>query len=41
MAMRKYRGSAGAMGALGKSFYKGGFEPKMTKKEATLILQLK
>jgi DnaJ family protein C protein 19 len=39
--MRKYRGGAGAAGALGKAFYKGGFEPKMNKKEATLILQLK
>lgn len=26
---------------MGKAFYKGGFEPKMTKKEATLILSLK
>jgi DnaJ family protein C protein 19 len=26
--------------ALGKAFYKGGFEPKMTKKEASLILDL-
>ena len=26
---------------LGKAFYKGGFEPKMTKKEASLILQLR
>jgi DnaJ family protein C protein 19 len=39
--MRKYRGGAGAVGALGKTYYKGGFEPKMTRKEATLILQLK
>jgi hypothetical protein len=26
---------------MGQAFYKGGFEPKMTKKEATLILSLK
>lgn len=26
---------------MGKAFYKGGFETKMTKKEATLILSLK
>lgn len=26
---------------MGKAFYKGGFEGKMTKKEATLILSLK
>jgi DnaJ homolog subfamily C member 19 len=41
VAMRKYRGGAGALGALGKAYYKGGFEPKMTRKEASLILQLK
>lgn len=29
------------MGALGKVYYKGGFEPKMNRKEAALILQLK
>jgi len=40
VAMRKYRGGAGAVGALGKAYYKGGFEPKMTRKEASLILQL-
>jgi DnaJ homolog subfamily C member 19 len=26
---------------LGKAFYKGGFEPKMNKREASLILSLK
>lgn len=26
---------------MGKAFYKGGFEPKMNKKEASLILSLK
>ena len=30
-----------AAGALGKSFYKGGFEPKMNRREAALILHLK
>ncbi|KFZ08366.1 hypothetical protein VF21_10262 [Pseudogymnoascus sp. 05NY08] len=40
VAMRKYRGGAGAVGALGKAYYKGGFEPKMNRKEASLILQL-
>ncbi|KAI0002825.1 mitochondrial chaperone [Xylariaceae sp. FL0662B] len=34
------RRSRGGVGALGKAFYKGGFEPHMTKKEATLILSL-
>lgn len=26
---------------MGKAFYKGGFEPKMNKREASLILSLK
>jgi hypothetical protein len=26
---------------MGKAFYKGGFEPKMNKREASLILQLR
>jgi hypothetical protein len=26
---------------LGKAFYKGGFEPKMNRREAALILQLR
>lgn len=26
---------------MGQAFYKGGFEQKMTKKEATLVLSLK
>ncbi|KAL7785520.1 mitochondrial import inner membrane translocase subunit TIM14 [Trichoderma ceciliae] len=34
------RRSRGGVGALGKAFYKGGFEPRMTKKEASLILSL-
>lgn len=36
-----FRRSRGGVGSLGKAFYKGGFEGKMTKKEATLILSLK
>lgn len=36
-----WRRSRGGVGAMGKAFYNGGFEPKMTKKEATLILSLK
>lgn len=35
------RRSRGGVGALGNAFYKGGFEPRMTKKEASLILSLK
>ncbi|KAG5921565.1 Mitochondrial import inner membrane translocase subunit tim14 [Claviceps purpurea] len=35
-----WRRSRGGAGSLGKAFYKGGFEPKMTKKEASLILSL-
>lgn len=39
--MIAWRRSRGAAGALGQAFYKGGFEPRMTKKEAALILSLK
>jgi hypothetical protein len=39
LAMRRYRG--GAAGVLSKAYYKGGFEPKMNRREAALILQLK
>ncbi|KAI9905003.1 hypothetical protein N3K66_001532 [Trichothecium roseum] len=35
-----FRRSRGGVGAMGKAFYKGGFEAKMTKKEASLILSL-
>ncbi|KAL5604530.1 hypothetical protein BROUX41_002485 [Berkeleyomyces rouxiae] len=35
-----WRRSRGGVGALGQAFYKGGFEPKMTKREASLILSL-
>ncbi|KAI9050017.1 hypothetical protein LZ554_006162 [Drepanopeziza brunnea f. sp. 'monogermtubi'] len=38
VALRRSRGEA--VGALGKAYYKGGFEPKMNKREASLILQL-
>ncbi|KAL8737818.1 MAG: hypothetical protein Q9181_001309 [Wetmoreana brouardii] len=37
VALRKSRGQ---VGALGRAFYKGGFEPRMTRREAALILQL-
>ncbi|KAH0498955.1 hypothetical protein TgHK011_006180 [Trichoderma gracile] len=37
VALRRSRGGVGPMG---KAFYKGGFEPRMTKKEASLILSL-
>lgn len=36
-----FRRSRGGVGAMGKAFYKGGFEPKMNKKEASLILSLR
>ncbi|MCJ1329599.1 mitochondrial import inner membrane translocase subunit TIM14 [Thelotrema lepadinum] len=36
VALRKSRGGVGAVG----SFFKGGFEPKMNRREAALILQL-
>ncbi|TVY47608.1 Mitochondrial import inner membrane translocase subunit [Lachnellula occidentalis] len=37
LAFRRSRGTAGA---LGKAFHKGGFEPKMNRREAALILDL-
>jgi hypothetical protein len=39
-ALVALRRSGGGGGALGRSFYKGGFEPKMTRKEAGLILEM-
>lgn len=36
-----WRRSRGGVGALGKAFYKGGFEPRMSKREASLILSLR
>lgn len=41
VALRKYRGGAAGATALGRAYYKGGFEPKMNRREATLILQLR
>ncbi|KAF3387009.1 Mitochondrial import inner membrane translocase subunit tim14 [Penicillium rolfsii] len=35
-----YRRSQGGVNAAGKAFYKGGFEPRMTRREASLILEL-
>lgn len=40
VAFRRWRDPA-AVNAIGRAFYKGGFEQKMTKKEAALILELK
>ncbi|MCJ1365144.1 mitochondrial import inner membrane translocase subunit TIM14 [Acarospora aff. strigata] len=40
LAMRRYKSGTAGVGALGKAFYKGGFEPRMNKREAALILQL-
>ncbi|KAJ9298473.1 hypothetical protein DTO271G3_3440 [Paecilomyces variotii] len=37
VAFRRYKGG---VNAAGKAFYKGGFEPKMTRREASLILSL-
>ncbi|KAH8152569.1 uncharacterized protein LAJ45_03410 [Morchella importuna] len=41
-AFKRYKATSGAgvAGAFGKAFYKGGFEPKMNRREAILILQL-
>ncbi|KPI37931.1 Mitochondrial import inner membrane translocase subunit tim14 [Cyphellophora attinorum] len=39
VAFRRWRNPT-AFNALGKAFYKGGFEQKMTKKEASLIFEL-
>ncbi|KAJ9638685.1 mitochondrial import inner membrane translocase subunit tim14 [Exophiala oligosperma] len=39
VAFRRWRNPS-AVNALGRAFYKGGFESKMTKKEASLILDL-
>ena len=39
VAFRRYRG-AGGVNVLGRPFYKGGFEPRMNRREATLILEL-
>ena len=39
VALRRYR-DPHAFNALGRPFYKGGFENKMTKREASLILEI-
>ncbi|OAL43439.1 hypothetical protein IQ07DRAFT_593009 [Pyrenochaeta sp. DS3sAY3a] len=39
-ALVALRRSGGGAGALGRSYYKGGFEPKMTRREAALILEM-
>ncbi|PGH08417.1 mitochondrial import inner membrane translocase subunit tim14 [Blastomyces parvus] len=35
-----YRRSRGTVNNMGKAFYKGGFEPRMNRREASLILEL-
>ena len=42
-AFKRYKAGAGgaAAGALGKQFYKGGFENRMNRREAALILQMR
>jgi len=37
VALQRYRGG---MSKVGRAFYKGGFESRMTRREASLILQL-
>jgi len=37
VALRRYRGG---VNALGRAYYKGGFEPRMNRREAALILEL-
>lgn len=39
VALRRYR-NPDSVNALGRAFYRGGFESKMTRKEAALILEL-
>ena len=39
VALRRYRNPS-QFSSLGKPFYKGGFENKMTKREASLILEI-
>lgn len=40
VAFRRWK-NPDAVNAIGRAFYKGGFESKMTRKEAALILELK
>ncbi|KAL2816780.1 hypothetical protein BDW59DRAFT_153050 [Aspergillus cavernicola] len=35
-----FRRSRGGVNAVGKAFYKGGFDPRMSRREASLILEL-
>ncbi|KAK2767421.1 mitochondrial import inner membrane translocase subunit TIM14 [Arachnomyces sp. PD_36] len=37
VALRRHRGG---VNGVGKAFYKGGFEPRMNRREASLILEL-
>lgn len=37
VALRRYRGG---VNALGRAYYKGGFESRMNRREAALILEL-
>ena len=37
IALRRHRGGTNA---LGKAFYKGGFEPRINRREAALILEV-
>ncbi|TGZ84416.1 hypothetical protein EX30DRAFT_369698 [Ascodesmis nigricans] len=39
-AFKRYKGGAAAGAAFGKAFYKGGFESRMNRREAILILQM-
>ncbi|PUU76631.1 hypothetical protein B9Z19DRAFT_1109351 [Tuber borchii] len=40
-ALKRYKAlGGGAAAAFGRSFYKGGFESRMTRREASLILEL-
>ena len=41
VAFRKYRGGVEGVSALGRAYYKGGFEQRMNRREAALILQLR
>lgn len=41
VALRKYRGTTAGATMLGKAYYKGGFEARISRREATLILGLK
>lgn len=41
IAFRRYKGGTTGAGPLGGAYYKGGFEPKMNRREAVLILQLR